>query len=223
MQISQWQTLFSGSRTSSTTQTSQQKTAICGSDAQSTTQILQWEEDNSTAEDGDSRIRYAVNNVDITVGQQFAYYIKCALSNMDVANLRIIQIRTQSAKKILVDYDVQNIIDSIVDYHSPPLVWIHKKILCRSIPSINGVSARQVLTKSILQLNKGYLGTQRKNICISQGKHNCKDPNNKLSIILEHHGAKEDFPTALSSISSKQTTIIINIIKSNLTSRNELT
>ena len=87
------------------------------------------------------------------------------------------------------------------------MVWIHEKILCCSIPNINGVSARQVLTKSILQLKKGCIDTQRKNTRINQGKLSLEDPNNKLSIILERHGAKEDFPTALPSVYSKQTTI----------------
>ena len=99
--------------------------------------------------------------------------------------------------------DVQDVIDSIVDYHLPSSsIWIHEKILCRAIPNIEGCSAREVLTKSIKCLKQGFVGTQRKKTRIKQGGHDLEDNDNELSIILQTHGVREDFPTTSQSLST---------------------
>ena len=104
----------------------------------------------------------------------------------------------------MIDCYVQDVIDSIVDYNPPSSIWIHEKVLCRAIPNVDGCSAREALTKSINHLKKGFIGTQRKNTRINQGKQDLTDCNNGLSIILQTHGNEEDFSTT--SLSTNDTT-----------------
>ena len=107
-----------------------------------------------------------------------------------------------------MDYNVQDVIDCILNYHPPSSIWIHEKVLCRlAIPNFEGstATATEVLTTAIKCLKKGYIGTQRNCTSIRQGPVDLEDTNNELSIVFQKYGHYESFLTSTSGESTTST------------------
>jgi len=93
---------------------------------------------------------------------------------------------------------LQEIIDRIVQLHAPRSWWIHESVLCRwaSVPSIEGLSTREVLTEAIRCLERGYIiGSMNERIPVRQGRANLYHNDNPLSIAVQLYGKKEEFST----------------------------
>ena len=84
----------------------------------------------------------------------------------------------------------QTCIDVIVNFqHSAPIgIWIHEKVICRLLPTIESLSPHKVLTNAIAIFKKGsYTDAAGVKFVVTQGtlaQHN---------IHIETHGVREEF------------------------------